>query len=214
MGFGSNPYDQHRARGPVSGAAGDAQGITVSVICDDSQVRRLFEQLSAAAQERVLKPLMVQCAKLLADAMRGQAPAESGLLRKAIGASTVKRYPSVLLVTAEVRRGFRRAVTASRTGRLRIRSRAYGKANPESAKFRSPRKYVHLVVGGRKAVSIRSAKVLYSAYTGKFFGRSVVAAAPDPFVDRAFAAAQAQVLAHVKSEAPQRIAAEADRLAK
>jgi hypothetical protein len=182
-------------------------------ITGDAAIQRMFLELPKTAQDRVLKPLIVQGSKIFDAAVKSAAPVESGLMKLAIGSSKLKTYGSTIFITTGVRRGFRRAVTASRQGKLRARSKSYTAANPSEV-VRDPVKYLHLVTGGRKAITAVKSKLLYSAATNKFFGKSVAAAKPNPFVDRAFDAAKEQVAQTILSQAPPRIEAEAHKLAK
>jgi hypothetical protein len=134
-------------------------------------------------------------------------------LRRAIGVTPTRYYGGTIFIAVGVRRGFRRAITASARGRIRSRGRAFTAANP-SAAVRDPVKYWHLVSGGRKA-SIAGAggsdkRVL--AGPGKIFGTYAAPVAANPFVDRAFAACQASVIAMITSEAPGLIEAEAGKM--
>jgi hypothetical protein len=180
---------------------------------DDAATLRLFSELPQAAQERVIKPLMGKAIEIVVEAEREEAPTESGLLAKALGASKLREYSQggTLYVTSGVRRGFRRAVTMMRSGGLRVRSRAYTEANPNAA-VRDPVRYLHLVVGGRKALSVSKASVLYDAATGQFFGTHVAAAPADPFMDRAFERAKESAADAILAGAEVGIAEEAQRL--
>ena len=180
----------------------------------DVAVQRMFMELPKAVQERVVKPLIAQGSKILDEAVKAEAPVESGLMKLAIGSSKLKTYSGgTIFITTGVRRGFRRAVTASKRGKLRVRSKAFTESNPQEA-VRNPVKYLHLVSGGRKAITAIKSKVLYSAETNKFFGKSVAAAKPNPFMERAFDAAKEQVAETILGQAPERIEAEAGKLAK
>jgi hypothetical protein len=180
----------------------------------DAAAQRMFLELPKTAQDRVLKPLVVQGSKILDAAVKAEAPVESGLMKLAVGSSKLKTYGgSTIFITTGVRRGFRRAVTATKTGKLHVRSKSFTESNPNEA-VRDPVKYLHLVSGGRKAVTATKSKLLYSAATNKFFGKSVAAANPNPFVERAFDAAKEQVTQTILSQAPARIEAEAQKLAK
>ena len=180
----------------------------------DVVVQRMFMDLPKAVQDRVVKPLITRGSKILDDAVKAAAPQESGLLKLAIGSSKLKTYSGgTIFITTGVRRGFRRAVTSTRGGKLRVRGKSYTEANPREA-VRDPVKYLHIVTGGRKALTATSSKVLYSAATNKFFGKSVAAAKPNPFMERAFDAAKEQVAETVIGQAPAMIEAEAQKLAK
>jgi hypothetical protein len=182
-------------------------------ITGDREVLRMFEELPAVAQQRVLKPLLREGAALMAVEERAEAPRQAGLLQTAIGVSTLKSYPSgVLFIATGVRRGFKRAVQATSRGRLRFLGKRKTEDYPELP-VQDPTKYLHLVTGGRKAISAMNKKVLYDRRTDKFFGKSVAAAAPNPFMDRAYQRGRAAAVAKITGEAPDRIADEAARIA-
>ena len=65
---------------------------------------------------------------------------------------------------------------------------------------------------GRKAVSATKAKVLYSAASDRFFGKSVKESKPIPFVSSAFNAVKSSVVSTITSRATDAITAEAGRL--
>ena len=128
----------------------------------DVAVQRMFMDLPQAVQERVVKPLITQGSKILDAAVKAAAPVESGLMKLAIGSSKLKTYGGgTIFITTGVRRGFRRAVTATRGGKLRVRSKPFTEANPGEA-VRDPVKYLHIVTGGRKALTATKSKVLYT----------------------------------------------------
>lgn len=181
-------------------------------ITGDAAIQRMLLELPKSVQERVLKPLLEQGSKILTEAEKNAAPMESGLMKLAIGSSKLRTYGGTIFITTGVRRGFRRAVTATQHGKLRVRSKAYTQANPQEA-VRDPVKYLHLVTGGRKAITAVKSKILYSAVTNRFFGKTVAAARPNPFMETAFDAAKGQVTETILSQVPERIEAEAQKLA-
>lgn len=175
----------------------------------DVVVQRMFMALPRTVQERVVKPLIEQGSRMLDDAVKAESPVDSGLMKLAIGSSKLKTYSGgTIFITTGVRRGFRRAVTASKHGKLRVRSKAFTESNP-SESVRNPVKYLHLVTGGRKALMATHSKVLYSSQTNTFFGKSVRGVAPNPFMERAFESAKEQVAGTILSQAPAMIEAEA-----
>jgi len=181
-------------------------------ITGDKQVLRMFEELPHYAQERVLKPLMRMGASLAALEERAEAPTQSGLLQTSLGPSTLRTYGGgTLFITTGVRRGFRRAVQATSRGKVRFLGKKKSEENPELP-VQDPVKYLHLVIGGRKAIQAMNGKKLYDARTGRFFGPSVAAAAPNPFMDRAFERAKTTVSEKITAEAEERIMAEASAL--
>lgn len=179
----------------------------------DREVLRMFEGLPAAAQDRVMKPLVREGGAMLASAEKAEAPSQSGLMKTAIGVSSLKTYASgaVLFITAGVRRGYRRAMQATSRGKLRY----FGKQRPAEKPdlpVQDPAKYLHLVTGGRKAIHAMSGKVLFDRRTNRFLGKSVAAAKANPFVSRAFDAAKEMAVDHITTNAATRITAEAAKL--
>jgi hypothetical protein len=180
----------------------------------DVAVQRMFMGLPKTVQDRVVKPLMLEGSRILDAAARAAAPVESGLMKLAIGSSKLKAYSGgTIFITTGVRRGFRRAVTATRGSKLRARSKSFTEATTNET-VRDPVRYLHLVSAGRKAITAVKSKILYDAATNRFFGKSVAAAKPNPFMARAFDAAKEQVAATILEKAPEMIEAEAARLAK
>jgi hypothetical protein len=189
----------------------------------DRELRRMFDELPAAAQNRVLRLAIRDGGKQMADAVEAAAPQESGLLKRAIGASTLRQYGgNKLFIAAGVRRGFKSAVflgmKGKATGRLRLASKrgnTPGRIGQyQTSGERDPVKYLHLVTGGRKAVAARNVKVLYSSQTERFLGPSVAAVSPNDFVARAFESAQNSVSAAITARVESGILTEAAKFAK
>ena len=178
---------------------------------DDKKVITLFQELPKAAQNRVLKPLIREGGKMIAAEEKEEAPAVTGLMKLAIGASPLRTYPSSLLVAVGVRRGFRRAVQGTQTGRTRYLGKQKTEASPELP-VQNPTKYLHLVTGGRKAISVVNKKVLFDVRTGKFFGKTVAEQAANPFVDRAYDRAKIAVAETITSQANDKVLAEAQAI--
>ena len=150
----------------------------------DEAVMRMLNDLPQTAQMQVLRPAMRQAMTSITSALRSEAPMETGLLKRAMGATPVKTYRNVLFATAGARRGFERAVEPGKKGGVRL-----VRPSPHfliRGMYRDPTKYLHIVEGGRKAVSAINVKSLYSAQSGRFFGKSVAAARPQPFVEKTF----------------------------
>jgi hypothetical protein len=179
----------------------------------DKELLRLFEELPAAAQNRVLKPLLRSAGAQIALLERGEAPTQSGLLKTSLGASTLRSYSSTLFITAGVRQGFRRAVQGTNyRGGFARKVRYFGKqksADYPELPVQDPVRYLHLVTGGRKALSATNKKVLFDARTGKFFGKSVQKQDANPFIERAFDEAKNTVVDQITSEGSEKILAEA-----
>lgn len=161
----------------------------------DRELTAALEQLPQRVQQRVLRPLLKAAGQRIADAERGQSPAASGLLKESLGVSPLRVYRggSMLFLAVGVRRGFRRAMVATRRGAKFLGRRKSAQAEQSGSPVYDPAKYLHLVSRGRKAVRATSGKRLYDLRTGRSFGREVVAARPNPFIERAFdATAQAE----------------------
>ena len=183
-------------------------------ISGDAAVRRMFEQLPAAAQKRVLSPLMQQGGKLLSNAIKGESPIDTGLMSEAIGESKLKTYGgSKLFITAGVRRGFTRAIMPKARGGVKRLGK--NKSAVADKKYnRNPARYLHLITGGRSALSAKTSKILYSPQSNTFFGKHVAPTKLNPFVTRAFDSVKDQVVSSVTNSAPALIEAEAAKLAK
>lgn len=208
MGWGSVT-----SGGPGSYRGGSPNAFSVS-LAGDAGIERMLAELPLAAVNRAAKPLVIRGSRMLAAAIKAEAPAESGLLKAAIGVSPLRDYGGkTLFAAAGIRRGFRRTVYRTARKKLRFRGKARSGDDPAEL-WRNPVKYLHLVTGGRKAVTVIHKKQLYDAYTGRFFGKSVAAAQPNPFVDRAFAAAAPAVASMIEREGASQIVAEAERLAR
>jgi hypothetical protein len=95
----------------------------------------------------------------------------------------VKYYPGsgTLFAAVEPRPGYRRIVTAGQSGKARIRGRKTTRASAAFGRVQNPRKYLHLIEGGRRAVAPVKAKALHSALDpqNRFFARAA-AVAPHP----------------------------------
>lgn len=188
---------------------------------DTLRLQNLFRELPARAQERVLRPAMEKASKIVAAAEKSEAPKESGLLGESLGVSTTRTYNAAggstkLFIAVGVRRGYRRAVVATKRGGVRRLGRAASDAAEAGgdANMRNPAKYLHLVTKGRKAIVATRRKALYSSVTGQFFGKSVAAAAPNPFIERAFEASAEQAASAVLAAGVTGIEAEAAALGK
>lgn len=178
----------------------------------DKELLRMFQELPGAAQNRVLKPLVREAGKQLGQAVKSEAPRQSGLLQLAVGSSPLRSYKSgTLFITAGVRRGFKRKVARRRDGGLKYLGKKASAAKADLP-TQDPAKYLHLVTKGRKAVEAINRKVLYDARTGRFFGKSVAAVQANPFVSRAFDNSKEAVTAELCAKAEDRVLAEASAL--
>jgi hypothetical protein len=171
-------------------------------------VQKMFSDLPAATQTRVLKPLVKRAGTMLAPALKAAAPRGSGLLAASMGVSTLKTYrSSTVFLAVGARRGFRRAVSVSVRGKKRFLSSK--KSEASTLPVQNPAKYLHLVTGGRKAVAASRTSILYSAIAKRAFGRTAAAVPANPFVARTFSAIGPQVVAMFESEGPAAIEAAA-----
>ena len=188
---------------------------------DTLRLQKLFRELPARAQQRVLRPAMERASTIVASAEKSEAPKESGLLGESLGVSTTRTYNAMggstkLFIAVGVRRGYRRAVVAKKRGGVRRLGKSASEAAEAGgdANMRNPAKYLHLVTKGRKAISATRRKALVSSVTGKFFGKSVAAAKANPFIERAFEAAAEQAAGAVLAAGVSGIEAEASGLGK
>jgi len=188
---------------------------------DTLRLQRMFRELPARAQMRVLRPAMERAAKIVAASETGEAPKETGLLGQSIGVSTTRTYgtsggSSKIFIAVGVRRGFRRAVVATKRGRVRHLGKAASEAAEAAgdAQMRNPTKYLHLVTRGRKAIVASRRKILVSSVSGRFLGKSVAAVPPNPFIQRAFDASAEQAASAVLAAGVAGIEAEASSLGK
>lgn len=170
----------------------------------DKEVLECFERLSGAAQTRIARDVLKAGATIVLAAADSLAPRASGLLEKALGLSSVKRFPSALFVTVGVRRGFRRAVAPTRHGGLRVLSKKASAAANEGS-LRDPAYYINVVTSGRKTVVAGSrtpgAKTLFDSRSGRFFGKTARGVPPNPFMSAAFGQAQGPALAAMQAAA-------------
>ncbi len=152
------------------------------------KTRNMLAELPAAAQNRVVKPLMRDAAKDIARLEKAESPKDTGLLKKALGSTPLKTYDETFFIATGVRRGFEKD----------------GK---------NPTKYAHLVSGGRKETEAKGS-FLADKGRDKFFGKKVAAVAPNPFVDRAFRRAKNETVPKLETRGAELIEQEAAKLAK
>jgi hypothetical protein len=178
-----------------------------------SPAMRALERFQSQILKEVIKPGLEKASKQLAAIEQSSVARDrTGLLRRSIGSTAVRLYPATFCgwVASGPRHGFGRVIqqTWTRKGRrkkkLKIGSRALtdlarlgqAAAGPKML-YADPVKYSHLVAGGRKAVfagqkgdKATGKHSLRDSFTGKFFGRSVRAAAPKDFMAPAESQAQ------------------------
>ncbi len=153
------------------------------------RTRDMLAELPAAAQNRVIKPLMRDAAKDIAKLEKAESPKDTGLMKKALGSTPLKTYGETFFIATGVRRGFEKD----------------GK---------NPTKYAHLVSGGRKETEAKKGRFLADKGRDKFFGKKVAAVAPNPFVDRAFRRAKNETVPKLETRGAELIEQEAAKLAK
>ena len=162
------------------------------------KMQRLFDELPRKLQERhMVIAIKTACAPLL-HAMRAGAPVESGTLKKNIKLK-VGGVKAKLIAYGIVGPASAKVATSARTGgKFKGKMRAVGKKRLNAmggkefydVQFRNPKRYAHLVEGGRKAVTPKK-KVL--ARGTHVFGTRAKAVAPRPFIKPAFEATKDQV---------------------
>jgi HK97 gp10 family phage protein len=157
-----------------------------------------LEQLPAKVQNVVLKKAVKSGSKVIEQAEKSQAPSESGLLKQSLGATSVKSYGTTIFSTVGARRGFRRAVVATKSGGVK-RLGKKASAALSDANFRDPTKYLHIIERGRKAIDAQE-KILYSPVMNRFFGRQVAGVSANPFIERAFETAADAAVGVIQSE--------------
>src|SRR6185369_7962783 len=125
-----------------------------------------LRSLRDSMQRRVLRTAVTKAARVAAKAAKAKAPKDSGLLKKSIG-SKVVTYPATNTVVAIIgpRKGFKQQVTGKVSGQTRTED---------------PALIGHLLEFGRKAVRVKSKKVLSDGSV--VYGREVREVAPKPFL--------------------------------
>jgi hypothetical protein len=174
----------------------------------DKNIQLLFIDLPRAVQNKIIKPLLKEGGAMIAVEEKQEAPANTGLLRTAIGASSIRKYPSSFFVAVGVRQGFRRAIQTSSSGKTRYLGKQKTEFYPE-APVQDPTKYLGIVSGGRKAISVLNKKVLYDVRSGQFFGTQVKEQDANPFIQRAFDEVKDTVAETLTAQAETQILAEA-----
>jgi hypothetical protein len=129
------------------------------------EVANLLKQLPQQLQDKYGARALQASAAITVMAVKGRMPSATGLAKESIGATQVKFYRSsgTLFTAIEPLKGFRRIVTATASGKTRIRSRKTTTTTAAFSRVQDPRKYMHLIEGGRKAVSAKAGSALHSA---------------------------------------------------
>ena len=134
------------------------------------EISALLLKLPGELQDKYGARGLKAAAEITVMAVKSRMPSATGLAKESIGYSNVRFYRTsgVLFTAIEPRKGFKRIVTTNfaRTGsatKTRIRSRRTSSVTADLGRVQDPRKYMHLIEGGRKAVAPTSAKALHSA---------------------------------------------------
>lgn len=176
--------------------------LTLSVRgCDE--VARLLAKLPDELQDRHGKRGLEAAAEVTVQAVKGRMPVATGLAKRSIGRSPVKIYrgTGTLFTAVEPRKGSRRVVTLTRRGGTRIRARKL-QAVPENAtgRVQNPRKYMHLIESGRKAIVPTNAKALHPALSPNVFFRRAGPVAGHPVFQPARDAAEGAAKELIQAE--------------
>ena len=162
---------------------------------------RAIDDFQRKVLKEVIKPGLEVASEFLATVEKaGAINDRTGALRQAIGSTRARLYPATFCgwIASGPRRGYARAITSQvqSSGAVRLkRENAKFTASHPSFRKADPVKYAHILIKGRQAeVAGQSArgttgkKALMDAFTGKFFGHRVKAAAPKNFMASAEAA--------------------------
>jgi hypothetical protein len=159
----------------------------------DRELLHMFAELPRRVQTRVLKPLLGDASQILVAAEQAEAPRLTGLLAEALGAGKFWQKHGTMLIATGARHGFLRQVRAP---------------GARFSRPQDPAKYMHLVSGGRKALTADRGKAL-DLWDRGVFRTAVKKQEPNPFMDRAMNRAAEQVASQITSRAPALIEAEA-----
>lgn len=167
-----------------------------------------LEKLRRGARGKILRKALNEGTKPVLSSAKGLAPRESGQLRKSLGKKVkVYRESGAAVGLVGPRSGFKRQVTVEKR---KVSAVIGGKRTTRrigAVVYRNPVRYAHLVELGRKAVSVKNKKALVSA-GGTFYGRTVAAALPRPFLGRAWARSVGTASEKVRSTLEREIARE------
>ncbi len=166
-------------------------------LIQDQRVLDMLAELPVRAQNKIMPQLVRTAGEMATKAILAETPKETGLMRKAVGGSGLKRYTNVLFFTAGIRRGFRTAVGLTKRGKL---TRSKASINEETG-YRDPAKVINVITTGRKALTATNAKVLFDRLSKRFLGKRVAAAPANPFISRAFQQCAPQITQTVEAQA-------------
>ncbi len=148
-----------------------------------NEIAALLAKLPEELQYRHGKRGLEAAAEVTVSAVKGRMPVATGLAKASIGRSPVRVYrqSGTLFTAVEPRKGFRRVITLTRRGGTRIRGRKMEEV-PKNAtgRVQNPRKYMHLIEGGRKAIVPVNRKALHPALSPNAFFRRAGPAAGHP----------------------------------
>ena len=147
------------------------------------ELAKMLRSLPDRLAEKYGKAALRAAARITTGAVQSRMPVDTGLARESVGASRLRHYKEsgTLFIAVEVRKNFRREVTVG--GRTMIRN---------------PRKYMHLIEGGRRAVRPVNKRALHAAFNdeSRFIARAK-AVSPHPVFGPAKLASRAAAEAAV-----------------
>jgi hypothetical protein len=139
------------------------------------EVTKLLMQLPDNMREKHTKNAIKEATSSIVSVIKARVPKNTGTLAASIQASRVKYYPAsgTLFCAIEPKSGFTRTFPAT----VITSKRGGGRVSAEMK--RNPRKYLHLVEGGRRAVTTVGKKALHPA-NAYWFSRSAASVSGRP----------------------------------
>lgn len=170
--------------------------------CDE--VARLLRALPDELREKYGRQGLKAAAEITVAAVQARIPGGgTGLARASIGFSPIKfyRHSGTLFTAIEPRKGYRRIIAISSTGRRRIFGKKVLEVKAEAGRVQDPRRYLHIIERGRRAVRPIRARALHSALDpeNRFFMHAQ-ATSPHPVFAPAAAAVDAACRIAVETE--------------
>lgn len=154
---------------------------------------RKLDDLKRGARNRILRPAIAKAARIIVKQAKRNAPKDSGALRRSLtSVIRIGRKSGQIYAVIGPETGERKDRQGSRS-KTRFGKWLAGQGIPNR-----PANYAHLVEFGRASVSVQSKKVLAS--DGVFYGRSVRASEPRPFLRPALLSKQSEVRSVLKVE--------------
>jgi hypothetical protein len=133
-------------------------------------------KLPAELQDKYAQRGLEAAADLAVMAVKSRLPHATGLAQQSIGHSRVKFYrgSGTLFIAVEAQKGFKRIITATAAGKTTIHSRRTTSATADLGRVQDPRKYMHLIEKGRKAVVPTKKRAMHPALDpeGRFFAHA------------------------------------------